>query len=264
MKLGYRAVCTAAAAVSLVCTAAISSDTRPTAPVLVELFTSEGCSSCPPADAILARLDQEKTVSGVPVIVLSEHVDYWNGIGWKDPFSSAQFSARQQAYSQSFRLESVFTPQMVVDGREQFVGSDTAALNRSLDKASREAKAELRIVKAARNGSEAEIEVEAGPGSLNSKTDLNVWVALARDRESVAVRNGENSGRNLTHAAVVRTLVNAGTMRRGGGFHKTVRVPLDSKLTGIRAVVFLQPAGAGPVAAVAQRTLADSSRSLQP
>lgn len=226
-------------------------------PVLVELFTSEGCSSCPPADALLARLDQEQTVAGVPVIVLSEHVDYWDGPGWRDPFSARQFSVRQQAYSFGFRLDSVYTPQMVVDGRDQFVGSDARALQHALTRAAGEKKAELKIVKARRNGSEVEIEVEAARATGAPNGDLAVWVALARNRESVSIKGGENSGRQLAHVAVVRALVNGGTMKRGNGFHKTIKVPLDPGTKGMRAVVFLQPPAAGPVAAAAMQPIAD-------
>jgi len=113
--------------------------------VLVELSTSEGCSSCPPADALLEKLDRSQPIAGVEIVVLGEHVDYWNHIGWNDPYSSAALSARQEQYARRFRTQGPYTPQMVVDGRSEFVGSDARTAELAVRSAIRQPKAEIRI-----------------------------------------------------------------------------------------------------------------------
>src|SRR5215831_14975386 len=112
-----------------------SPQAAPPVPILVELFTSEGCSDCPPADAVLERLIATQPVVGADVNGLGQHVDYWDELGWKDRFSSAALTNRQRVYGASFALESVYTPQMIVDGRAQFVGSDARAATRAIERA---------------------------------------------------------------------------------------------------------------------------------
>src|SRR5215468_4014633 len=114
-------------------------------PVVVELFTSEGCSSCPPADAVLAQLQQTQPVAGAEVIALGEHVDYWNYIGWSDPFSAPVFSQRQNDYTNAFGAFSVYTPQMVVDGQTEFVGSKMSKALDAIAKAARAPKAKVQL-----------------------------------------------------------------------------------------------------------------------
>jgi hypothetical protein len=210
-------------------------------PVLAELFTSEGCSSCPPADSLLMKLDQSQPVEGVEIIVLSEHVDYWNRLGWTDPFSSPQFSARQAAYAHALGAD-VYTPQLVVNGREQYVGSDARAIQAALAGAASGPQVPVEIVSAQRQGAEAVVTVSAGTGQGD------VWVAVADEHDESSVRQGENSGKTLAHVAVVRSLVKVGSINAAGTFQKLVRLPLaaGAKPAGTRIVAFVA-ASRGPI-----------------
>ena len=120
--------------------------------ILVELFTSEGCSSCPPADGFLAYLDVNQPVAGADLIVMGEHVDYWDSAKWKDRFSSSQFSDRQQEYTSRYHLNGVYTPQLVVDGTFGFAGSDVNKTSSAIAKALLEATSPIAISNVARNG----------------------------------------------------------------------------------------------------------------
>src|SRR5579864_1046092 len=111
--------------------------------VIVELFTSEGCSSCPPADALLKELSEQQKVKGVEIVALEEHVDYWNHLGWKDPYSAAEFSQRQSDYAQVFGSDGVYTPQMIVDGQSELVGSRSLAAREAIENAANQPKAEI-------------------------------------------------------------------------------------------------------------------------
>ena len=162
-------------------------------PILVELFTSEGCSSCPPADALLAEL-----ASRPDVLALSFHVDYWDRLGWKDPFSSREATQRQNRYAALLDLATVYTPQIVVDGRRQVVGSDRADVEHALDQARRD-RQEVPVTLALEHG---QAQIKLGPGSDAAAASV---LLIGFDRRHVtAVKRGENGGRTLTHVDVVR------------------------------------------------------------
>lgn len=213
---------------------------EPTGPVLVELFTSEGCSSCPPADALLTRLDQEMKVAGAEVIVLSEHVDYWNHIGWTDPFSSSQFSERQRTYASALDSE-VYTPHMVVDGQEDFVGSDERRARAAIARASRRPKARVEIRNAGQNGQgKFKLALRVTELPANAKGDL--LLAVTEKNLNVAVPRGENTGRRLAHTAVVRRLDRIANLDGKREFTTEVEVAVPSawKAKDLRAVAFVQ------------------------
>lgn len=218
-------------------------------PVLAELFTSEGCSSCPPADALLMKLDKIQPVAGAQIIVLSEHVDYWNYLGWSDPYSSAQFTQRQGMYTHALMAES-YTPQIVIDGRSEVLGSDEKAIQSAVAKAATRPKLPVRIVAAKRDDHEAVVSIVVGAASAKA----DVWVAVADDRDQSGVRRGENKGRTLNHVAVVRSLGKVGNVTKAAGFEKTVRVPLAAQTEGMRVVVFVAESG-GPVLGSAMQEL---------
>lgn len=176
------------------------SATKPV-PVLVELFTSEGCSDCPPADALLAELDAKQFVPGAEAIVLSEHVTYWDHLGWRDPFSLNEATQRQEEYVRRFGLDSAYTPQMVVDGTSQFVGSNRASLQAALSRAAARPKLKLTIRGARWDRGNVRFEVE-GEKAIGSK----LIAVLAADATHSEVKRGENAGRTMHHTAVARAL----------------------------------------------------------
>jgi len=202
------------------------------APVLVELFTSEGCYTCPAADRLLEQVDSR-------VVVLSEHVDYWNDLGWSDPFSSYVWSGRQNAYCVRFHLDSMYTPQMVIDGAVQFTGNDAPRVAHELSLAVRRPKASVRL---GRTDTGIQVKVEAAP------TGANVFLVLADDSTESNVRTGENRGLRLHHVAVGRRLRIIGRVENGG-FARELLLP--AKARGQRAIVFLQDGYAGPVSGAA-------------
>lgn len=209
-------------------------------PVLVELFTSEGCSSCPPADSLLARLGRVQQVPGAEIIVLEEHVDYWDRLGWRDPFSSAAMSARQSEYGAAFGGREIYTPQMIVDGRTEFVGSDEGDALRAIRAASATPKPAVRLSWA--SGDALAIQVEPLTNAPGSNAP-QVYLAIAENMLHSDVKRGENAGRGLEHDGVVRQLIAVGKTETGStGFSSTVSVRAagEWRRANLRAIVFVQ------------------------
>ena len=227
-------------------------------PVLVELFTSEGCSSCPPADALLASLYRDQPVAGADIIILEEHVDYWDRLGWKDRFSSAEATARQRDYGAHFRLDDIYTPQMVVNGAAQLNGSDSGGALRAIAHEAGAGHAmRLEFESVAMHGATVRFELQAGT-SLPQGAGL--YAALVEPAVTTEVRAGENGGRTLHHAGVVRFLARvagAGEVKAPGRreFTFNSRLSGERELEGMRLVVFAQAQQTGPIAAVASCTL---------
>jgi len=219
--------------------------------VLVELFTSEGCSDCPPADQLLSQVNGRRSADGQLIVGISEHVSYWNHLGWKDPFSSDLYTGRQNDYGSHFALDSVYTPQMVVNGREQFVGSNGRALEAALKTELERKQISLRIDTAEIRDNSVIFTYTAS--GLPAKGSLQLVAVLADDIDQSSVLRGENSGRKLTHVAVARTLVPLGSLREVQQRSMTLPLPpsfLSNKATGHHLVLFAQQGSAGAVAGI--------------
>jgi hypothetical protein len=218
-------------------------------PVLVELFTSEGCSSCPPADELLAKLDRTQPVSGAQIIVLSEHVDYWDDLGWRDPYSAHLYSERQDAYALRFGLDTVYTPQMVVDGRFETVGSNEHGALRDIERAAESDKTIVALSQAQLSASgsvAAHLEAGALPPTADSDS-AQVEIAVADESDQSSVHGGENGGRTLTHVAVLRELKPVGAVNKSQGFTGDVSLPVQQPGAKILRLIAIVQAPAGRV-----------------
>jgi hypothetical protein len=214
--------------------------------VVAELFTSEGCSSCPPADEILSRLVQQQPVANVTVLGLSENVDYWNRLGWVDPFSSPAFSQRQSEYAaQVFRSSGVYTPQMVIDGSLEEVGSDAGAVYRKIAQAAKLPKAAMNIAATLMPDATAmriEVNVEVPP-EVTAREPANMILAVTENNLASDVRRGENNGRLLRHNAVVRSLQTVGDLTpstRTWSKTTSVSIAREWKPENLKVIGFLQ------------------------
>lgn len=229
----------------------------PTHPILVELFTSEGCSSCPPADLLLQKMDAQP-IPGAQLIVLSEHVTYWDHDGWKDPNSSEVLTERQSTYERALRRDSSYTPQIIVDGDEEIHVNNPQQISDVLHKAKDNLKLPVRITNASVDSGtpgevHARVETDANPG----KHSADVFVALALDRVESQVLRGENGGRHLVHVAVVEQFTKLGKISKGQAFSHDVQLKLNpgADPKNLRLIVFVQESGPGPLLGAAMQEL---------
>jgi hypothetical protein len=225
------------------------------APVVVELFTSEGCSSCPSADAVLAKLEREQPVAGAQVIPLALHVDYWNYLGWSDPFSSHDFSARQSEYADAYGKDGVYTPQMIVDGTKEFPGGNNRLALDTIAKAALAPKGDVQITRAETQPAEGVrlgVRIENLPKPTEGDAAF-VLLILTESDLSTDVARGENAGRKLSHVGVVRRLTTIGALAnaRDGKFDAEAFVAVEKgwRRENLRAVVFAQERGSRRVLA---------------
>ena len=213
-------------------------------PVVVELFTSEGCSSCPPADNLLKVLEVKQPIPGAEVSALEEHVDYWNQDGWEDPFSAAEWTVRQQEYVSKFKGKGPYTPQMIVDGEKEFTGSNPRDAQESIRAAAQQQVANVSVTSDPSGTQDApryQVRVTDIPGG-DEKAD--VFLAVTEDGLQANVDAGENKGRTLQHAAVVRSLQKIGSLgsKSQAQFSADPQVKFKSnwKKENLRVVVFVQ------------------------
>ncbi len=224
--------------------------TRPV--VLVELFTSEGCSSCPPADALLAKLAKANAIDGAEIVPLAFHVDYWNDLGWSDPYSSSEFTQRQRDYANFFHTTQIYTPQMIVDGAAEFVGSNAKRARDEILAAAKHTKSSIDLHATQSDQMlHCTVAIKDLPSDRQAKSEVEL--AITEDDLESDVAHGENAGRKLTHFGVVRSLLSIGTISNSeNGFSRTFDVKLDPKWqrAKLKLTVFVQQSKLGAVNAV--------------
>jgi len=219
-------------------------------PVIVEPFTSEGCSSCPPADELLAELCKTQPVSGVEIIPMELHVDYWNELGWADPFSSSRFTERQNTYAGAFGNSRIYTPQMVVDGLAEFVGSNSTRAYEAIRRAAQAPKALVQVMSSQEGATKRSVSLSIqiqGLGSVVRDDTAEVVLAITEDGLSSKILRGENAGRKLSHTGVVRRFEVIGKVKAGQpdvfSVPATARLEDEWKREHLRAVVWVQECG---------------------
>jgi hypothetical protein len=219
-------------------------------PILVELFTSEGCSSCPPADLWLQHLDATQPIPGAEIIVLSEHVDYWDHDGWKDPYSLALSTERQSGYVRVMGLSTPYTPQAIVNGKSELRLNEPQQVSQVLVKEASAVQIPVHISALKVDGSAPAIlraHIDVNGGDVKRNADIVAVVALDHAKSQVA--HGENGGRVLTHVAVAQEFVKVGKLQKGKLFSEDLEIKLlpNMDLQNLRLIIFVQEPEFGKV-----------------
>ena len=218
---------------------------KPSQPVVVELFTSEGCSSCPPADALLLKLETSQSVAGANVIAIEEHVDYWNHDGWIDPYSSADWTQRQIDYVTHFKDKEPYTPQQIIDGQVELTGGQEDKTAQAVAQAIAQPKTEVTLATA--NSSSEGTQLNVRIGKLLGGTDRDsaeVWLAITESGLASSVDAGENAGKNRRHASVLRSLhrIGVANAKNDSAFESSQKVKFKSSWNRqhLQLAVFIQ------------------------
>jgi hypothetical protein len=224
--------------------------------ILVELFTSEGCSTCPPADLVLEQMDKQP-IPGAQLIVLSEHVDYWDHDGWKDPYSSSSSTDRQNEYVHAFGLKTAYTPQIFVDGSSEMHLNDPGQVEQVFQKALSAPKTAVRIASLTVDTETSTVVRGRIKVGENSEKKANVYVVIALDHVESQVMRGENGGKHLTHVAVVQELKKIAKLEKGNSLDQEFELKLKpgTDPANVRIIAFVQEPGPGRVLGAAFRKL---------
>ena len=223
-----------------------SKDGQKSHTVLVELFTSEGCSSCPSADRVLEELANQQPIANTEIVVLSEHVDYWNRLGWEDPYSANEFTMRQYGYAQALEKNGVYTPQMVINGQYELVGSDKEKALALIGRSGQQEVSEIKLTAKENSNGAIGVHIDISKLPLMSNADASeinqVMLAITEDNLSSNVKRGENSGRKLNHTGVVRKLSVIGQVDNTRAYDSNIELSLSREWqrNNLKVIVFVQ------------------------
>jgi hypothetical protein len=207
---------------------------------VIELFTSEGCSSCPPADAVVAKIEKEST--GKPIYILAFHVDYWNRLGWKDGFSSAAYSERQNQYARWLNLSSVYTPQIVINGHTEFVGSEEGTLRNAIrTNLAKDAAAQISLTNIKINQDKVDLQYQT-QGRIGNAILL---LAVIQKNAQTKVERGENAGHTLSHVQIVRGIESISLKADKGP--ASIELPKGFEAHGSEIIAFVQNTSNGEI-----------------